>query len=179
MRKIPDNQLSGIRKQHMRVLIYKRTHTGDPDESGVFGVHDCMGRVRALNYDAVIGVGGIGAEPVQEGIDSKITWIGIHPIFGPIHGRGPLVTFEHFLLFDQGGPEFGAWAPRTAKRFYGRRVRYLIHELNPTEKSELNDVIDWAVKNGCRSKGSTVAKYKGVRVKCISCPPGRKKKGVC
>jgi hypothetical protein len=38
----------------MRTLIYKRTHTGDPDASGCFGIFDCMGRVRALDFDAVI-----------------------------------------------------------------------------------------------------------------------------
>jgi len=43
----------------MRILIYKRTHTGDPDLKGRFGIHDCMGRVRDYDYDAVIGVGGI------------------------------------------------------------------------------------------------------------------------
>ncbi len=40
----------------MRTLIYKRTHSGDPDpETGVFGNHDCMGRVKDWQFDAVIG----------------------------------------------------------------------------------------------------------------------------
>jgi hypothetical protein len=31
----------------MRTLIYKRTHSGDPDpETGIFGNHDCEGEVR-------------------------------------------------------------------------------------------------------------------------------------
>jgi hypothetical protein len=42
----------------VKVLIYKRTHTGDPTPEGVFGLSDCMGRVRAREYEAVIGVGG-------------------------------------------------------------------------------------------------------------------------
>ena len=42
----------------MRTLIYKRTHPGDPDEKGRFGICDCMGRVRAWDFEAVIGVGG-------------------------------------------------------------------------------------------------------------------------
>ena len=46
----------------MRVLVYKRTHNGDPDTSGCFGVYDCMGAVRDWEFDAVIGVGGIGPE---------------------------------------------------------------------------------------------------------------------
>lgn len=47
----------------MRILAYKRTHTGDPDANGVFGVNDCMGRVRSLEFDAVIGVGGLVRSP--------------------------------------------------------------------------------------------------------------------
>jgi hypothetical protein len=47
----------------MRTLIYKRTHHGDPDPAGRFGIHDCMGRVRTWSLEAVIGVGGIGADP--------------------------------------------------------------------------------------------------------------------
>lgn len=47
----------------MRTLIYKRTHPGDPDETGRFGIHDCMGKVRSWQFDAVVGEGGIGPEP--------------------------------------------------------------------------------------------------------------------
>ena len=39
----------------MKVLVYKRTHTGDPSENGVFGESDCMGAIRNWHYDAVIG----------------------------------------------------------------------------------------------------------------------------
>jgi len=63
----------------MRTLVYKRTHTGDPDELGQFGNHDCMGTVRGRYYDAVIGVGGIGDAPRRFNIAGKITWIGIGP----------------------------------------------------------------------------------------------------
>jgi len=62
----------------MRILTYKRTHTGDPDINGVFGSHDCMGQVREYDFDAVIGIGGIGAEPRSYGIDRKINWVGIN-----------------------------------------------------------------------------------------------------
>src|SRR5262249_54001126 len=62
----------------MRTLIYKRTHHGDPDpETGEFGCNDCMGTVRCWKFDAVIGIGGIGAEPKRYGIAGKLTWIGI------------------------------------------------------------------------------------------------------
>ena len=37
------------------VLIYKRTHTGDPDKNGIFGINNCMGSVRDWEFYAVIG----------------------------------------------------------------------------------------------------------------------------
>jgi hypothetical protein len=85
----------------MRTLIYKRTHTGDPDPTtGVFGNHDCMGSVRGWQFDAVIGVGGVGREPKSHRIAGKLTWIGINPerIFSePDHpnSRGPRVRLSY------------------------------------------------------------------------------------
>jgi hypothetical protein len=39
----------------MRTLIYKRTHSGDPDpKAGVFGCNNCMNTVRGWGFDAVI-----------------------------------------------------------------------------------------------------------------------------
>ena len=58
------------------VLIYRRTHTGDPCDRGVFGCHGCMGKVREWKYDAVIGIGG---KTAIDGISRKLTWIGISP----------------------------------------------------------------------------------------------------
>jgi hypothetical protein len=63
----------------MRTLVYLRNHSGDPDEEGVFGVNDCMGQVRFWGFEAVIGVGGMGAEAQSWGISGKVTWIGIGP----------------------------------------------------------------------------------------------------
>ena len=53
----------------MQTLIYKRTHKGDPDKQGRFGIHDCMGRVRSRDFDAVIGMRH-------------------HPEVCPVHGAG-------------------------------------------------------------------------------------------
>lgn len=78
----------------MRVLVYTRTHTGDPDESGRFGVFDCMGTVRDRDYQAVIGVGGIGAAAQQAGIERLVTWIGIGPHKSPSRKRrASIITF--------------------------------------------------------------------------------------
>ena len=59
----------------MKVLVYKRTHTGDPSENGVFGESDCMGAIRNWYYDAVIGIGSIRSWEGDEGIAGKVTWI--------------------------------------------------------------------------------------------------------
>lgn len=122
----------------MRTLIYKRTHTGDPDRNGWFGIYDCMGHVRTWEFDAVIGVGGIGAEPTSHGIDGLVTWIGIGPHKIPAAARrGPLVTFDHFVLFDAAGPSFLRHAPLLARRLYERNVRVLLHDMNASEQREV------------------------------------------
>jgi hypothetical protein len=87
----------------MRVLIYKRTHPFDPNEDGVFGCEDCMGAVRRRRFDAVIGVGGIGAEAKGWKIDRRLNWVGIgvHKAESiPVGFRGPLITFDRFILLN-------------------------------------------------------------------------------
>jgi len=74
----------------VQTLIYKRTHSGDPDpKTGVFGNHDCMGKVRGWPFDAVIGIGGVGQEPQSHRIAGRLTWIGIGPQAIDYIGRGP------------------------------------------------------------------------------------------
>lgn len=115
----------------MRTLIYKRTHSGDPDpESGVFGNHDCMGSVKGWQYDAVIGIGGIGPEPMREHIGGKLTWIGIgpHKVFdNPLKPNNPRVTFDHFWYDGEGGPLLEVKFPALARRMYEKNVRVLVH----------------------------------------------------
>jgi hypothetical protein len=53
--------------------VYKRTHPGDPGPEGVFGIQDCMGAIRARDFDAVIGDGDTGDEPRFYGIDGRAT----------------------------------------------------------------------------------------------------------
>ena len=109
--------------QTLRVLIYRRTYTSDPCQCGVFGIRDCMGKVRSWNYNAVIGIGAKNA--AADNIPYKLTWVGINP---HKHNslavgvdkkckyrkskktdikkqlRGPLVTFDHFCLMNNEGP---------------------------------------------------------------------------
>jgi hypothetical protein len=118
-----------------RILIYKRTHRGDPDALGIFGINDCMRSVRDFEYGAVIGVGGIGAEPRTHGIAEKISWIGIGPHKMRVDGR-TLVTFDHFVFYDTTGPRFLREAPALARRIYRDNIRILIHDLTPKQRRE-------------------------------------------
>jgi hypothetical protein len=153
----------------MRTLIYKRTHTGDPDRNGWFGVHDCMGQVRSWAFDAVIGVGGIGAEPTSHGIDTRLTWIGLgaHKIAAE-GGRGPLVTFDHFLLLDAAGPSFPRYAPSLARRIYEHNIRVLLRKLSPDEEREVEGVLRLA-RNAAPSRPRPASARNGKRL----CTPRR------
>src|SRR5688572_25971831 len=121
----------------MKTLVYKRTHHGDPDEQGVFGIHDCMGQVRAWDFEAVIGVGGLGPEARSHGIDGKVNWIGIGPHKTVVAGkRGPVVTFDQFVFYGADGPDFEKLAPVLAERIYSRNVRVVMNGFSATEQVE-------------------------------------------
>ena len=122
----------------MITLIYKRTHNGDPDaETGTFGCHGCMGIVRGWIYGAVIGVGGVGQEPINELIAGRLTWIGIGP-----HRSGdlrePMVTFDHFWYRGPEGPMLEFEAPHLARRMYSGKVRVI--KSDSLTAAELEDV---------------------------------------
>src|SRR5437016_4375249 len=124
----------------MRILVYKRTHSGDPDAAGRFGIKDCMGGVRGRIYDAVIGIGGDGPEPRRNGIAGKLTWIGIGPRQIGWRGRGPIVGFEHFLYYGEAGPELAPLAPVIAQHMYEGRVRVLIN-MSDDERKEAEAIV--------------------------------------
>ncbi len=129
----------------MRILTYKRIHPGDPNTRGRFGVNTCMGRVRDYRYEAVIGIGGIGAEPKSFGIAEKINWVGI----GPVRHAAPSkraceVTFKHFVLLEDQGPKLETLAPNLAKRFYKGGARFLLNGYSDIELVEVLGIIEWA-----------------------------------
>ncbi len=125
----------------MRTLIYKRTHSGDPDpETGVFGNHDCMGAVRGWRFDAVIGIGGVGHEPQSHHIARKLTWIGICPQAIRDIGRGPQLTFHHFWYRGEDGPMLQTNYPALANRMYDKNVRLLVHRPASSEDSKIADL---------------------------------------
>ncbi len=132
----------------MRVLVYKRTHEGDPSpESGLFGCNGCMGRVRGMKYDAVIGVGGTGPKARASGIAGKITWIGIGPHFVKVPDeRGPGVLFDHFEHYGQKGEQFRKSAPKLARRMYGRKIRVVLNSLTAAESAEVEAIVKWAAR---------------------------------
>lgn len=130
-----------------RTLIYKRTHSGDPDPStGVFGCNNCMRSVRGWSFEAVIGVGGIGREPQQEGISRKLTWIGIGRRQLGVGGDGyPLWAFDHFLYYGPRGPILKTVAPAIAKRIYEGGVRLVFDtSLSKQEREEVESILDLA-----------------------------------
>jgi hypothetical protein len=128
----------------VRTFIYKRTHKRDPDSWGRFGIEDCMGSLRSCEFDAVIGIGGICAWARAEGISRKLNWIGIGPKKHSFSGmRGPLVTFDHFLLFEEDGVDFHTLAPTLARRLYfAKAARFVFSDgFNRTEKAEVNRIL--------------------------------------
>jgi hypothetical protein len=154
----------------MRTLIYKRTHSGDPDpRTGVFGNNDCMGEIRAWPFDAVIGIGGVGDEPKRHGIAGKLTWIGIGPqkSFDNPNSRGPQVMFCRFKYFGEGGPLLVIKYPALARHMYETHRRLMIH-LPPFEPGLDRDVeaILRLARNAPPSGDSTELKPRKVRNKC-------------
>jgi len=131
----------------MRILTYKRTHVGDPDRKGRFGIYDCMGKIRAYAYDAVIGVGGIGKEPESFGIDRRINWVGINPLKAPSRtNSGVEVRFKYFLLLEEKGPMLETLAPFLSRRLYQRNVRVLLSGYSDKEFAEAKRILNWAKK---------------------------------
>lgn len=130
----------------MRTLIYKRTHHGDPDAEGRFGIHGCMGRVRTWAFEAVIGVGGKRPWPEWKELAGRVNWIGIGPRrTGDTDKRGfPVLVFEHFKLFRRDGtrgPKLAKVAPQLAGRIYATNVRVLMDDLDEVERAEVDAIL--------------------------------------
>jgi hypothetical protein len=100
-----------------------------------------MGQVRTWDFEAVIGVGGIGAEPRSHGLDGKVNWVGIGPHRIGTARRGPVLTFDCFCLFESKGPSFSELAPRLAARMYSRNVRVVRDRLDDQERREVERIL--------------------------------------
>jgi hypothetical protein len=165
----------------MRTLIYKRTHSGDPDpETGVFGNHDCMGKVRDWPFDAVIGIGGVGQEPRNHRIAGKLTWVGIGPQAIGYTSRGPQLIFRHFWYRGKDGPLLEENYPALASRMYdNKNVRFILkhspspggHQDNKTAALD-HDVEKILAMAAPPSKGPAERDSEQTSGKC-SVPPNR------
>jgi hypothetical protein len=141
------------------VLIYKRTHPGDPDGLGRFGNHDCMGRVRNCRYEFVIGVGGISGEPCSYSLDRKINWVGRwpkrrrhpHP-----SARGDLIEFARtdYLVLEDHGPLLQDLSPALARRLFSNGNRFLNRKLSVAERREAARVVNEMLNNPNRYGGN-------------------------
>ena len=145
----------------MNTLIYKRTHRGDPDRSGTFGIPDCMGQVRHWDFDAVIGVGGKCPWHNHKDIAYRINWVGVNASKTDAPKRrwkGPLVTFERFVLYDETGPNFKKLAPKVFKyMFEDRHVRVVMsRSLSGAMQKEISKILRRAKKH--RGKSQLVLK---------------------
>ncbi|MDD2864862.1 MAG: hypothetical protein PHC99_09095 [Methylococcales bacterium] len=133
-------------KENPVVLIYKRTHKGDPDQGGIFGVNGCMGRVRNWKFDAVIGIGGKKPLKDNEGIANKISYVGLgakkHSI-NSLHGH-PYVIFDKFILFDDNGQRVKDIAPELHKYLYGKNVRVVKLDNTSEYWNEVEEILKLA-----------------------------------
>lgn len=107
-----------------KILIYKRTHTGDPDMHGIFGCQNCMGKIRDWKYDIVIGIGGKSPWKNHTGIRYKINWVGIGPKnLGSYKKYANQVVFDHFKLYEEAGPDIREKYPNLFDYMYLYRGR--------------------------------------------------------
>ena len=138
-------------KEIKKILVYKRDHTGDPnEETGVFGINTCMGKIRDWGYQAVIGIGGKNIRKNDKDIKHKINWIGIFPvkaskdIWDEENLRGSRVAFKNFKLYEEKGEEITEDNyPILYNLMYSKNVRNVMyHEEKLLE--ELHQILDLA-----------------------------------
>jgi hypothetical protein len=132
----------------MPTLVYKRTHNGDPDSLGRFGIRDCMGGVRSWAFDSVVGVGGQGAEAESNDIARKLNWIGVGAHKTYVRGMDdPIVTFDQFRDFGTDGPLLQSIAPNLARRMYEKRARAVM-DFSPLELAEITRILAMVAGDG-------------------------------
>jgi len=167
----------------MKIFIYKRTHKHDPDENGVFGNQDCMGRLRNGDYDAVIGIGGLSPWPDHIDIMGKINWVGLERKKNPApKKRGDEIVFSHFKLYEEKGKDIQQNYPNFYKYIYGSRCRFVKKSDFPAEvQKELDQIIN-SIKKCPPSKMYDSTNTKKIKDNCSStkckeiCPRKKRKK---
>lgn len=162
-------------------LVYKRDHEGDPDESGVFGCNDCMGRIRQRGFAAVIGIGG-QSRKVDPTIRSRVNWIGIGPHkYDPPPGwdyRGPLVVFDRFLYCNAWGGMVRDVAPALAARMYDINVRATMR-FDALAQRDIRRLLAWAA-DAPRSPALTPERLQELTGSTqVTRPCARRKRVIC
>lgn len=150
------------------ILIYKRTHSGDPDHrQGIFGNNNCMGQVRNWKFGAVIGVGGIGRKAMKANIAKKLNWIGIGPHRN--NDSPPKIVFDHFWYRGKKGESLDTLAPALAKRIYTKNVRLIKDgSLTAQELKEVCLLLNYA-RSAPPSKGPLPRKSRKKSKRCGGC----------
>jgi hypothetical protein len=105
-------------KDNPVILVYRRTHKGDPGPEGLFGINNCMKKVRNWKFDAVIGVGGLNPWHTDKHIAKKINWIGISPVTLDYTEGNRRLAFEHFLIQEDSGNDVINVAPLLYKYMF-------------------------------------------------------------
>lgn len=133
----------------MKILIYKRTHKGDPDERGIFGINDCMGRIRDYDYDAVIGIGGKAPWNDDQDIKYKVNWVGLEPKWINAEGkRADCVVFSHFELYEEKGMDIEENFPNLFRYMYDTQKRFEISsELPGDVLEEVQQILKFVEKS--------------------------------
>lgn len=107
-----------------KVLVYKMTHEGDPnDDDQIWGETNCMGVVRTFGFDIVIGIGGHGYRPEKEGIAGRVVWVGRKPKRINSTWDQPVIHFEAMQYFGSSGPFLSELAPNLAQAMSKARFK--------------------------------------------------------
>lgn len=154
---------------YVKTWIYKRTHKGDPDKSGIFGINDCMKTKRGDDYDSVIGVGGKKPWKRDKDISLKINWIGLGPTRkNKGRKRGPIVTFKHFCLYEEKGPHLKTVAPKLFKYMFvdSHVLQVKSPSLPENLRKEITKILKKAEKCPKSTKSRGLSSRKESRGKC-------------
>jgi len=162
-----------------KTLVYKRTHRGDPNAEGIFGIHDCMGKVRNWDFNAVIGVGGKSPDAGSKGIAHKINWIGKGAIrykytsqSDPSEKLYDIIKFDFFCLYDERGKSLKRKAPNLYEyMFENKHVRAVLSQnLSSEIQGEIAKILNDAEKCGCPKKIVQIDKEQGrIHQLCSGC----------
>ncbi len=111
----------------MRTLIYKRTRPAILMPRGVSAFTTAWAKSGSGTSKLSLEWVASALKPSAARVGRKVNWIGIRPRKRTAAGkRGPVVTFDHFHLFESDGPSFQELAPQLAHRMYSKNVRVVM-----------------------------------------------------